>query len=62
MKPIVTDDCISCGLCPEICPEVFEMPEGEKARPKVDTVPDNLISKAEEARDACPTSAIILEE
>lgn len=61
MKVTITDDCISCGLCPEICPEVFEMPEGEKARPKVDTVPDEFVAKAEEARDSCPTSAIVLE-
>ncbi len=61
MKPIVTDDCISCGLCPEICPEVFEMPEGEKARPIVDVVPPEALLKAEEARDSCPTSAILLE-
>lgn len=62
MKVTITDDCISCGLCVEICPEVFEMPEDEKARPKVDTVPAELKAKAEEARDACPVSAIILED
>jgi len=61
MKVNITDDCISCGLCPEICPEVFEMPEGEKARPKVDTVPDELVDKAKEAAETCPVSAIVLE-
>ena len=61
MKVTITDDCISCGLCVETCPEVFEMPEGEKARPLVDTVPEDLEDKAKEAADSCPTSAIILE-
>jgi ferredoxin len=62
MKVSITDDCISCGLCPEICPEVFEMPEGEKARPKVEIVPDGLVDKAKEACESCPVDAIVLEE
>lgn len=62
MKVSVTDDCISCGLCVDMCPEVFEMPEGEKARPKVDSVPDELKAEAEEACDACPVTAIVLED
>lgn len=61
MKVTITDDCISCGLCVETCPEVFEMPEGEKARPLVDTVPEDLEDKAKEAADSCPVDAIILE-
>ena len=61
MKVTVTDDCISCGLCVETCPEVFDMPDGEKAVPKVDTVPEALIDKAKEACEACPVDAIILE-
>lgn len=61
MKVTITDDCISCGLCVETCPEVFEMPDGEKARPLVDTVPEELEDKAREAADSCPVEAIILE-
>lgn len=61
MKVTITDDCISCGLCVETCPEVFEMPEGEKAHPLVDTVPEELEDKAREAADSCPVEAIILE-
>ncbi len=61
MKVTITDDCISCGLCVETCPEVFDMPEGEKAVPKMDTVPDDLLEKAQEAAEACPVDAIVLE-
>jgi len=61
MKVSITDDCISCGLCVDTCPEVFDMPEGEKARPLVDTVPEELEDKAREAAEACPVEAIILE-
>jgi ferredoxin len=60
MKVTITDDCISCGLCVETCPEVFDMPEGEKAIAKMDTVPDDLLDKAQEAAEACPVDAIVL--
>lgn len=62
MRVKVTDDCISCGVCVETCPEVFDMPDGEKAFAKMDTVPDALMAEAKEACEACPVDAIILEE
>lgn len=62
MKAIVTEDCISCGACVDICPEVFDMPDGGLAFPKVDEVPEALIPSAREACEACPVDAIILEE
>lgn len=62
MKAIVTDSCIQCGVCPDICPEVFELPVGEKANVIVDTVPEELQDKAREACEACPVEAIVLEE
>lgn len=61
MKVTITDDCISCGLCVETCPEVFDMPDGEKAVPKVEIVPDDLVEKAREACETCPVDAIVLE-
>ncbi len=60
MKAKITDDCISCELCVETCPEVFEMGD-TIAVVKVETVPPEFEDKAREAADACPTSAIILE-
>ncbi len=56
MKVTVTDECISCGLCVDMCPDVFEM--DEKAVPKVDTVPAESEACAREAADACPVDAI----
>ena len=62
MKAIVDQDaCIGCGLCPETCPEVFEMPE-DKALVKVDTVPPGAEDKAREAAESCPVDAITIEE
>jgi len=60
MKARVTEDCIACGRCMEICPEVFEMGE-DKAYAKVDPVPEEFEEAAQEAADECPTSAIVVE-
>jgi len=60
MKARVTEDCISCGRCVEICPEVFEMGE-DKAFVKVEVVPEQYEDATQEAADECPTSAITIE-
>jgi len=60
MKARVTEDCISCGRCVEICPEVFEMGE-DRARVKMDAIPEQYQDATQEAADECPTSAIIVE-
>lgn len=51
------DECMGCGACEEICPEVFELNEGtEKAEVvKPEGGPQNLI---QEAIDTCPVSCI----
>ena len=60
MKARVTEDCISCGRCVEICPEVFEMRD-DRAYVKVDEIPEQYQDATQEAADECPTSAIIVE-
>ncbi len=47
--------------CANTCPEVFRM-EGEKAFVHVDQVPKESEEKCKSASDACPTSAISVEE
>jgi ferredoxin len=61
MKARVTEDCIACGRCIEICPDVFEMGE-DIAQVKGDEVPEEFQEAAQEAADECPTSAIVLEK
>lgn len=61
MKARVTEDCIACGRCIEICPDVFEMGE-DIAQVKVDKVPEEFQEAAQEAADECPTSAIVIEK
>ena len=60
MKAHVTQDCISCGRCVEICPEVFEMGE-DIAVVKVSVIPQEYEDATQEAADECPTSAIVVE-
>ena len=55
------DTCIGCGLCPEICPEIFEMEDDGKAVASTDEVPENLESSAKEAEEQCPVAAITVE-
>jgi ferredoxin len=55
------DGCISCGLCPETCPEVFQMADDGKAEVIAATVPAGKEDQAEEAADGCPVSVISVE-
>ncbi|MFW6253575.1 MAG: ferredoxin [Chitinivibrionales bacterium] len=62
MKAIVDQDtCTGCGLCPEICPEVFELNDEGLAYPKVDQIPSDAEDSAREAADGCPVEAITIE-
>jgi ferredoxin len=55
------DECIGCGSCEEICPEVFKLnADTEKAEViKPEGGPEDLI---QEAVDTCPVSCIHWEE
>ena len=55
------DECIGCGTCEEICPEVFKLNTGtEKAEVIMEEDgPQDLI---EEAIDSCPVSCITKED
>lgn len=63
MKAYVDQDtCIGCGLCPSICPEVFELGDDSKAHAVVDEVPSGAEDTAVEAQESCPVDAIKVEE
>jgi len=55
------DECIGCGTCEEICPEVFKLnTDTEKAEVIMpEGGPEDLI---EEAIDNCPASCIYEED
>jgi len=62
MKVIIDrSECIGCGLCTEICPEIFRMDNDDLAEIYAE-VDDSLKDSAVEAQDSCPVSAISLED
>ncbi|HED24687.1 MAG TPA: ferredoxin [Firmicutes bacterium] len=61
MEVKVNDDCSACGICEDICPEVFELGD-EKAEVKVNPVPEEHAEKVREAAEECPTEAIEISE
>lgn len=59
MKVFVDQDlCISCGLCIDICPAVFDWNDDGKADAIVDEVPADAEDDAREALESCPSEAI----
>ena len=59
MKTRVNEDCIGCGMCVEVCPEVFEM--GADGFSHVIGDADACADKAYEAAEVCPVNAIELD-
>lgn len=59
MKVKVDQDlCISCGACVDVCPEIFQWDDEEKAHAVTDEVPSEYEDQAHEAVEGCPTNAI----
>ena len=55
------DGCISCGLCPATCPEVFRMADDGLAEVYTNPVPKEAEGRAVEAQGACPVAVIKVE-
>lgn len=61
MKAKVNADlCVGCGLCADICSEVFVM-EGDKALVKVNPIPGPSLDCCTSAKEDCPVEAIAIE-
>lgn len=58
MEVKINDDCIGCGLCESVCPQVFQL-EGVRAIVVDDS--EEFRSLAEEAAESCPVAAIEVE-
>lgn len=62
----IEEGCISCNLCEDLVPEVFEVPAGDTCRPK--RKHERLLGDASmdervrEAADSCPVEVIQLDE
>jgi ferredoxin len=55
------ETCIGCGLCPSMCPEVFEMQDDGLAGVIVDKVPQDVEDCTKEAEASCPVNAISID-
>ncbi len=59
MKVVVNrDNCIGCGACEALCPEVFQIDDEGLSKVICDDVNEELEAKVTEAAEGCPTSAI----
>ena len=58
MNVMIEDGCVSCGLCIEICPDVFEMGE-DTAVVKISPVPEQFVKDTIDAAEQCPVEVII---
>ena len=61
MKVKVIDGCISCGLCTEEFPDLFQMNEEGIAQAVSSQVPSEMEDQARQAAEDCPVSVIITE-
>jgi len=61
MKVVIDDECTACGICEDLCPEVFVMGD-DKAVVKFDVVPDELQDTCREAVEECPNEAVEIRE
>jgi len=60
-KVWIEEGCTGCGLCSDICPEVFEQPEDE-AIIKSDADFSKYEDEIKEAAESCPVEVIHYEE
>ena len=60
---VVENLCIGCGACQAVCPEEFEINyDNGLAQAINDDLAQENIESANEAKDGCPTNAILIEE
>lgn len=55
------DLCIGCGLCADICPEVFSMDDDGTAIAIDGEIAETDLDSAQEAKEQCPVDAITIE-
>lgn len=58
MKYFVNENCIGCGLCADLCPEVFELTDDNVSKAIDSDVDPSMEESANEAMDRCPVNAI----
>lgn len=56
---VLEDVCIGCRACAAIAPDVFEINDEGYAQVKTETIPENLKEDVQDAKEGCPTGAIV---
>lgn len=52
------NDCIGCGLCESMCPEVFKMDSNDKAEAITDDIDTKFKENCQQAANDCPAGVI----
>ena len=61
-KVRVNGNCIGCGACTGVCPEVFDLNADGLAESIIgEEVPEDLVDGVKEAAESCPVYAIEVE-
>lgn len=58
MSYTVNENCIGCGVCVSICPDVFELGEDGYSHVIAQPESDEIRELAEQAKESCPVAAI----
>lgn len=61
MEAHINEECIFCGLCADLCPQIFQMGD-EQAFVSVESIPEEMEDCCREAAEECPTEAIEIRE
>ena len=61
MNVQIEDTCVACGVCTDMCPDVFVMGD-EIAEVVSNPIEPEFEDVAREAAEDCPVDAIIIEE
>ena len=58
-KVTITQDCVACGMCQNICPDVFDIEDIAVVKAGADLAANE--DGIREAADVCPVEAIAIE-
>lgn len=58
MKVKVNEECIGCGMCIDMCPDVFEYNDEGLSSVKSEEIDDSMADEVMQAQGACPVDAI----
>lgn len=56
------DACTGCGLCPSLCPEVFQLNDEGIAEVIASPVPADVEDSCRQAAESCPVDAITMQQ